>query len=250
MLAGDSQGLSDRLDGVAQRIRAYRVKYEARHDDRAVFAFAYELITEDLARNVDPSRFQKPEWVVALDEAFVNRFARAMDAYDARTEVPPGWNFILQQLAERRTSVLEALVLGMVSHIVWDLPLALNDVTAETLPSAIADYHSVNDVLEHAISGLQRAVTRRYNPFFAWLDLLAGRQDEVLTNFGIRMGRGMAWYNAQRLRDERSRDAALESIARSPRMLARELLSPPFAPVWIAVRALRWLSSWFRRWPR
>lgn len=78
------------------------------------------------------------------------------------------------------------------------------------------------------------------------LDQLAGRHDELLTNYGIRLWRGMAWYNAERLLA--SPVNAERSIAASPGAMAKELLHPPVG-FDVVLRILRWISTWFRRWP-
>jgi hypothetical protein len=67
-----------------------------------------------------------------------------------------------------------------------------------------------------------------------------------LTNYGIRLSRGMAWYNAERLLDPKLVQAAASSLARSP-AIAEEILDPPFFGAF--VRVFRWLSTLLRRWP-
>src|SRR3989442_1052818 len=143
--------------------------------------------------------FDDPAWVVALDEAFAAEFRRAADAVGPES-APPGWRPVLDALTRRRTSVFEDLVLGMVAHIVYDLPHALLAVE-QGAPDArhIRDFHKMNDLLARGTGEIQNAVARRYNPWLHWLDRLGGRLDEVLTDYGMRFARGMAWYNAERL---------------------------------------------------
>ena len=77
--------------------------------------------------------------------------------------------------------------------------------------------------------------------------LLVGNQDEILSNYGIRLSRGMAWYNAIRLLDTDRRRPVEASIARAPEALARALVDPPVAG-WL-FRWIRCCSTVFRRWP-
>ncbi|MCH8883399.1 MAG: hypothetical protein IIA41_07870, partial [SAR324 cluster bacterium] len=82
----DSAGTpAQRLNALAGRIEGYRRKYEARRDDRAIFAFVYGGITRNLAAELEqsPGQFDDPDWVVDLDLRFAEDFFEAMDAIDA-----------------------------------------------------------------------------------------------------------------------------------------------------------------------
>jgi len=100
-----------------------------------------------------------------------------------------------------------------------------------------------------SIDLIQEATTRRYAPYIGWLDRLGEAFDELLTDHGIRMARGLAWYNAIRLADPRSTTAAAKSIEHSPTVLIEGILNPRAASVRLLFRTLRWLVSFLRTWP-
>ena len=114
----------------------------------------------------------------------------------------------------------------------------------------MADHHLINEVLKASIDGMQDAVARRYEPLVWWLDHLGADLDEIATNYGLRVSRGLAWYNAIRLLDERSREDALAAIERGPLVLIEEVRRPPIWSLRFVLRGMRWVSSFFRRWPR
>jgi Family of unknown function (DUF5995) len=139
----------------------------------------------------------------------------------------------------------------MTAHIVNDLPQALADVgvTAPDGTSRLADYDRVNDVLGRSIEPIVSDLSRHYDPLLAVIDRLLEHYDEILTNYGIRIARAAAWYNAERLLDPPSRAAALAAIGESPEVTIREILHPPVWSLRFVLRAARVVARTARRWP-
>ena len=240
-----------RLETVARRVREYTERYERSRDSRCVFSHAYARLTRELARAVEQGRFADPEWIVALAEAFAERYFVALDGYDAGESPAAVWREVFDSLRTLRTSPLEDLVASMVAHIVHDLPLTLSEIGLEDAEgvSRIRDFHVTNDVLAGAIGGIQAGISRRYSPYLGWLDRLGGAHDEALTGYGIRVARGMAWYNASRVLDPRSEEAARAAIERSPAVFVRTLLRPPMLSLRLWSRLARLVARLGRRWP-
>jgi len=238
-----------RIRELSARIFEYRDRFESRRDSRAVFAHAYGRMTTAIATGLADAGLDDPAWTAAMVEAFATRFFAAQDAIDEGGTIPPGWADVSLELKKARTSAYEDLLLGMAAHIIYDLPHALIDTGfADPLirSSRLADYHRMNDILGGAIDDIQEDVAKRYDASVRFLDQLAGRHDELLTNYGMRLWRGMAWYNAERLLEN---PAEVErSIGASPGTLTQVLLHPP-GGFDVVLRILRWVSGWFRRWP-
>jgi Family of unknown function (DUF5995) len=100
-----------------------------------------------------------------------------------------------------------------------------------------------------AIEEIQDQVSKRYAHYVRWLDRIAGGADEIATNYGIRLSRGIAWYNATRLLDARSAANAAASIERSPQIVVAEVMHSSAWIVRIGLHAMRVTVSLFRRWP-
>lgn len=64
----------------------------------------------------------------------------------------------------------------------------------------------------HAIDVVRNDVTRRYSTALRWVDRIERRYGQIATDYGIRMSRALASYNAERLRDPKCREGALEAI--------------------------------------
>jgi hypothetical protein len=248
--ASAQPGLSNlpgRLLRLADHLEEYVLKYEAAKDSRAVFTYAYVTLTRTMANKLGEAKFRHPDWVVSLAERFADRYVAALDGWDVGHEpVPEAWKIVFETIRLSRTSVLEDLVLAMTAHIVHDLPISLVEVGE----SHIYDFHHMNDVLAIEIQPIADGVTARYEPFFRWIDHLERRHTLVLTNFGFRVSRGVAWYNANRLLDPVSHDAALESGTKSVLTLVGDVRRPPLWSLRLLFRGLRFIAAMFRIWPK
>jgi Family of unknown function (DUF5995) len=188
---------------------------------------------------------------VSLAEAFAARYLEVVGAYDRGELARGAWRAVFDALRYRRTSALEDLVLAMTAHIVHDLPLALGDISSPGGPELrrIFDFHAVNDMMQGATEIVQQEVARRYSPGLGSLDTLAEGYDEILTSYGIRMSRGLAWYNALRLVDPRAYDAARVAIDKSPEVVVSNVLDPPMWSLRLILRFVRLAVRLRRRWP-
>jgi len=231
---------------VVNELRARADGYEANRDSRCVFTRAYAVMTIRLARCLEDGRIADPEWVTRLAEAFAARYFAALDSQSDS----PAWRAVFTTLAKRRTSVVEDLVFPMAGHIVRDLPHALGDVDfLDQGPQRIHDYHVVNTIMGEAVDEIQDRMSERYAPNIRLLDRMSERYDEILTNYGVRLSRGMAWYNAMRLADPASKSAAEASIERSPQEFMSQVMNPPIWSLRIVLWLLRRMVSYRRRWP-
>ena len=210
------------LIAVEERLNQLRRHYEQRDDVRKVFTFAYELITRELIRaiyvkmirNTGPCYFRDVGWVIRLNQAFAMTYFEAVQAYDSGGGIFTGgsghqssdswwWQKVFAEIgvAERKnSSVLEALVYPMMAHIVGDLPYALLEIGFDQ--THLQDYHRLNDLIADAIDQVQQRVSCRYAQRQLIADRLLGRYDEILSAYGIRLARSLAWYNALRLAEE------------------------------------------------
>jgi uncharacterized protein DUF5995 len=242
--------LEARLDALAERLDERRILLEQRRDSRCVFTCAYVLITRRLARGLGTAGYEDPGFVVELAETFAGLYFAVLDASAAGQ--PPGdaWGCVFDAIDRKHSSVLEDLVFSMTAHIVHDLPQALDRLAATTATrSRVHDFHAVNQTMGAAITEIEDTISRRYAPWVRQLDQLGRPYSRILSNYGIRMSRGLAWYNAVRLADAASRADAQESTARSVRELVDEVLHPPAWTLRTGLRLGRFVVGLFRRWP-
>jgi hypothetical protein len=240
-----------RLRAIASRLQELTGRLEEEHDSRCVFAYAYAIMTWKIANDLPDRPDVDAEWVTSLAEAFSERYFQAVDEYDRGTLDSDAWRSVFDALRNRRTSVLEDMVLAITGHIVHDLPLALIDVSPTDGPelARIHDFHAVNDIMQDAIELMEAEVSHRYGGGLDWMDQMAETYDEILTNYGIRMSRGLGWYNALRLADPKARTEARAAIEKSPTIVVENVLDPPIWSLSLLARLMRLASRQLRRWP-
>jgi hypothetical protein len=242
--------LRERLTAVSERLLDQSLRYEVRRDSRAVFTRAYWRITLLIRDSIGVTPFADAAWVAALAERFAAQYFAALEASESGIALGAAWTKVFATIADEHTTVLEDLVFSITAHIVHDLPLALTEVglAGANGESHVFDFHLMNDVLGEHIDAIQHEVIARYQPALQWLDQI-GPQDEILTNYGFRMSRGLAWYNANRLLDPRSTDRTRMSIEKNVVVVVDSVRKPPFWSLRLLFRIGRVIARWFRTWP-
>jgi hypothetical protein len=238
--------LEGRLGALQSRLEELALAYEQQKDSRCVFTWAYAFMTKRLKEGLPDTGLADPRWIVDLATTFGGLYVTAVTAWDdERESVPGAWRSVFETICPKRTSPLEDLVFAMAAHIIRDLPHALTQVglTDEDGQSHIADFHAINRIMGETIDDMQDEIGRRYAHYLRWLDRVGRAEDELLSNYGIRMSRGMAWYNATRLVDPASAARAGASIEKSPGDFIHEILRQPL------LRVFRLVVHSLRRWP-
>src|SRR5436305_520738 len=151
--------------------------------------------------------------------------------------------------ARKDSRAVFRLVFAMTAHIVRNLPHALLDVGLRDSSGRphIHDFQTLNNVLGHEIQPIVDATSKRYGRFVRFLDRLGKPYDRIITNYGIPLSRGVAWYHGVRLESPDESTAAAASIEKGPKVVVDELLDPPVWSLRIALRFVRWLLGFFRK---
>ena len=116
-------------------------------------------------------------------------------------------------------------------------------------PSANESCLVLPRIREERIDLVQDDLTSRYCWWLADLDRIFARNDELLSNYGIRVSRGMAWFNFSRLTDPAAADDAERSIRTSTGAFIKQVREPDWQALRLATRAGRLLVPERRRWP-
>ncbi len=262
---------ADKVLGVVGELTARVMQYDAAQDPRAVFAYTYFRLTSDLAASLrtDTLAFRTPEWVADLSVSLAGAYFTAMEAIDTwlgagprpRGEVrsadmpesiPKPWRDVYAASTVRHSYVLEEVLFSMMAHMSYDLPLALQALARTgrgELRDHIADFHRMNDLLASSIDTVQDEISARYCRRLQSLDRLFTGDDELFTSYGIRVARGMAWFNCDRLRDPQATAGAMGSISRSTAAFIAEFRSPDDWRRRLAFRVLRAVVPSRRQWP-
>ncbi len=237
------------IQEVIDQMDALLARWEPRGDYLAVFVRSYRIITIEMQRAIAAGEFEDPNWMERLDIIFAQEYFDAVEAYElGEGRIPGCWNLTFDLAREKRGTVLQDLTLGMVAHIVHDLPIALFKVGigSSHRQSRRRDHEVANDVLGRSIGEVQTEISSHYSFVLGFLDRLTGGIDEILTDTGIRATRDRAWTRAVALADAPSqsvRDELLRELEQTALETAR-LLAPK--PPSLLAR----LIPPFRRWDR
>ncbi|MEV7278858.1 DUF5995 family protein [Streptomyces sp. NPDC093111] len=261
---------AEKVDMVAGLLADRVRQYDAAHDRRAAFAYTYYRLTKTLATALDTGTpaFDDPPWVAELCETLASAYFSAMDSTDAwlagrsgraaadakprdlPDSVPPPWRDVYAASSVRRSYLLEDVLFSMMAHMSYDLPGALRHMAAITGDrSHIADFQRMNDVLASCVDEVQDDLSARYIRGLSSLDNLFTRSDELLTNYGIRVARGLAWFNCDRLMDPASTEDASRSISTSTAALIAEIRAPDDRKLRAVLWILRRVIPDRRHWP-
>ncbi|MFB7512646.1 DUF5995 family protein [Streptomyces sp. NPDC056144] len=259
-----------RVTRVAALLADRVAQYDAARDRRAAFAYTYYRLTSALATSLgtgDPA-FDDPPWVATLCETLAQAYFDAMDGVDAWMagrpkgssgevrpddlpgSIPEPWRDVVAASGFRHSYVLEDVLFSMMAHMSYDLPLALRQMATSTGDRGrSADFHRMNEVLASCIDVVQDDLASRYIVGLESWDKLFTRSDELLSNYGIRVARGLAWYNCDRLLDPDAAEDASRSITRSTGAFVSEIRTPGDRKLRTALWILRRLIPDRRRWP-
>jgi len=240
---------------IADRLERRRDLFERAHDCRCVFSHAFASSTLRLANALPMLGLRDPDWVAELTLRMAEHYLRALEANTLRTLAHGAWASVFEADERSETTVREALVLGMTTHIVHDLPLALCEVGmyTQTGKSRLPDYHALSELAAPAVEDVAREIGQRYASWFGPIgtaDRLDTFDEAILTNAGMRVARATAWYNAQRLLEPETEAHARAAIRRWPQVLLDELLRPPSWSLRRLARGARLVSALTRRWPQ
>ncbi|MDF9798251.1 hypothetical protein OKW21_003514 [Catalinimonas alkaloidigena] len=236
-----------RIEKVYNALDKLTRELESQRDSRATFSLVYTRMTYKILLSLNEHTYLSPETVTALTEAFAHKYMSAVEAYTEGTHCPPAWQYAFDTLKRTHTSLLDELLICMYVHISYDLPYALWQVDQQ-YPDilSIHDFHLVNDVLQSSIEEIQELVAQRYSYRLFSLDRLLKNNDEIITNYGIRLSRGIAWYNFQRLKANIDIESALY---RSCEVNTRLIINGPYRITQLPLKIIRYLLNLDRLWP-
>jgi hypothetical protein len=208
---------------IPEVIRAMRRRWRAlqrARDWRAVFARSYLRTTEQVLAAAKGGRaFENPAWLTRLDCDFAGRYFTAADCWDARGACPAPWALAFRAATEKRTLVLQDLLLGMNAHINYDLPYALDatippNLDAAALAPYYRDHERMNALLARTV-GVVQAAASAYDPAIALANAGLGRGGQEGVAQLISLWRERSWAHFLLLRQAGDRAAVDGLIAQT-----------------------------------
>ncbi|NUO51345.1 MAG: hypothetical protein HOV80_21020, partial [Polyangiaceae bacterium] len=168
-------------------------------DRTGYFTALYRHVAVKFAWAITNGEFNDPAHMEGLDTIFFNRYLAALEAWKAGESCSRCWELAFRTAQRNEPTVLQHLLLGMNSHINFDLGIAVADsVPAEDLPAFRADFDKMNDLLAGLLSGVLDDLTTVW-PMLRLLNRLFGRAEDAFVDFSMKTARTIAWSHATRL---------------------------------------------------
>lgn len=193
-------------------IRSMRQRFDAlapRCDHDAVFSLLYLRVTERYkVVAATPGSFGSVRTVNWEDAVFYDLYAGAYADWHANRplQVPPAWRLAFAAADARQASAAGDALLGMVAHILRDLPFGLWRISMGTH----SDHLVINTMLRQVYSSVVAEIARRFDPLMAAGDVVPGTS--MLVVDAIAQWREQAWRDGLDLVNARNQ-AAFDAVA-------------------------------------
>lgn len=182
-------------------------KFEANKDNRTIFLHCYSMMTANMLLAIEQNKFHDTQWVNQLLNRFADYYFNALTCYDCGQETPTVWKEVHKAAASKKLHVIQHLLLGVNSHINYDLVLTLYDMLSpewadlsdEMRVKRYQDHCLVNLIIGETIDKVQDEVVEKYSPSMDVIDKLMGRLDEFLLLKLITAWRDKVWDHTQEL---------------------------------------------------
>jgi hypothetical protein len=221
------------------------IKYfDQRDDRRAIFLFAYRVISEqmrDAIRRQAVVFFHDPEWMSHLVGTFATLYFRSLRTFERPFGKEKAWKLAHGLAISKSSTVLQDVLLGINAHIKYDLPVALAQNLRDAahsqreLSKRERDHDRANLLLAQSIPMLRSAIHGSYGDSLRVFDRGILRIDVHVADLVGRYNRWRVWTDAVALLRAPSIARREEIIERIDIDSARtaEFIRRWFVPPWV-----------------
>ncbi len=187
-------------------------------DFRAVFLRAYYITTKNVSRAIEQQKdfdnpiFFEPDWIRALSGKFASLYFASLNTFDKRPQEERAWKVAHGMATDKRSSVVQDLLLGINAHINYDLPVALYQNLLEhndgpdiiSLAKRKFDHDQVNNILIRSFNEISNVIPREYGGSMKAARVADLYIYESLTRLGLRHYRERVWWDGISLMSTKS----------------------------------------------
>lgn len=204
------------------------------------FAALYRKVTTRVKNGIASGEFEDGVRMERFDVIFANRYLDAFEKYHAQKETTICWKHAFDTCKRWSPIVLQHLLLGMNSHIEFDLGIAAAQaIEYQELNEIKNDFNKINEILSSMVDDVQDELALVW-PLLKLLDRIGGNVDESLANFGMKISRGNAWKVAEVLAElsPPDRNAKMREIDNHVSETAKTILYQGFI-FWLFLLVIR-----------
>ena len=187
------------------------LRYYHEHDDyRAIFLRAYYLITLNVHAAIHQRGaytnpiFFDADWISSQGGWFSSIYFQSLTTFDRDPDSERAWKIAHGIAAEKSSTVLQDLMLGLNAHINYDLAYGTylnlkqhgDEVNHLSLPRRKFDHDQVNNILVNSIPQIAETITRDYGGGILFLRNTLHGLDIILSSTGLKHYRERVWWSA------------------------------------------------------
>lgn len=222
MLAQNIDEVIDHLGNIIEEEIAAKSKL-------AFFPILYRKVTIAVKEGIANGDFEDNERMEKLDVVFANRYLQAFQQFKEKQACSSCWKVAFDQGFKFWPITLQHLLLGINAHINLDLGIAAAEIAGSDIDSLKGDFYKINELLSSMVEGVQRDINK-ISPVIGILDTVAGKFDERLVDFSIKIARDGAWEFALEYAktDDTNKIELIKNRDHSIAWLGRDLAKPGF----------------------
>lgn len=196
------------VDKLLDRMNSNIQCWEKDSDSRQLFLKCYTMMSVNMNNGVQKGEFYDANWISYLIVRFSEYYFEALDLYEQLSpETPKVWKQVHDSTTHQKLHVLQHLLIGVNTHINYDLPLALYDclhkewqsLDENTRINRKKDYELVNIIIANTIDAVQDDIIAPMSPMSYVFDRLMGRMDEWFLSKLLTGWRTDVWEVTQNL---------------------------------------------------
>lgn len=172
---------------------------EEKQNPMGYFAALYRKVTQQVKEGIRKGEFEDSPRMEKLDVVFANRYLAAYSAYQNQEETSSCWELAFTNSKKFWPIVLQHLLLGMNAHINLDLAVAAAQVCPDdSIKGLKNDFNKINTILSALVDNVEQELSQIW-PFLKFILKIAGKLDNVLVDFSMKLARDGAWKFANQL---------------------------------------------------
>jgi len=201
------------IDDVITVLEHIILKSEHNKDPSGYFAALYKKVTIRVKEGIATGFFDDGKRMEQLDVAFAKRYIDAWFSHQKEERTTLSWQKAFDFSTRYRPIVLQHLLLGMNAHINLDLGIAAAEISkGKNIGDLETDFNRINKILSSLVREVEEDLAAVW-PTLKLLLKLAGKVDDFMIDFSMKLARDGAWKFANELAS--ATDNQIQSIIKA-----------------------------------
>jgi hypothetical protein len=174
-------------------------KSEQTSDPAGYFAALYQKVTIKVKEGIAAGSFEDGLRMEQLDVAFAKRYIDAYFSFKKGEPITLSWQKAFDFSTHYQPIVLQHLLLGINAHINLDLGIAANEISkGRNIADLENDFNRINEILSSLVHDVEEDLSKVW-PTLKLILKLAGKVDDFMVDFSMKLARDGAWKFANQL---------------------------------------------------